>query len=178
MFEEEEPPVAALELERETNDLWYSLTIVKEVQQRPRDFLTFKLAGGRLYKYEPNEVIDESLCDDDAWKLAVPHEKRREVLRECHDFSTAGHLGREKTLERVRRKYYWPHMSQDVAKYVNQCRICQQFKVELQQDSWDAVLQSTHGRSGPATLWDPYLEPSMATSIFSSSRTSSYAGSK
>ena len=81
-FEEEEPAIAALELERETNDQWY-LKIVKDVQQYPRDFPTFKSGGGgggRLYKYKPNKVIDESLGDDDAWKLAVPHEKRCEVL--------------------------------------------------------------------------------------------------
>ena len=45
MFEEEEPAVAALELERDINDHCY-LKIMKEVQQRPRDFPTFKLAGG------------------------------------------------------------------------------------------------------------------------------------
>ena len=45
MFEEEEPAVAALELTRDTNDHWY-LKTVKEVQQQPRDFPTFKLVGG------------------------------------------------------------------------------------------------------------------------------------
>lgn len=52
------------------------------------------------------------------------------MLSECHDDPSAGHLGREKTYARIAKSYHWPGMSRDIAKYVQQCLICQQIKPE------------------------------------------------
>jgi transposase InsO family protein len=50
---------------------------------------------------------------------------RIEVLREAHDASTAGHLGRARTLERLERQFFWPGMARDAALYVGTCPNCQ-----------------------------------------------------
>ena len=50
-------------------------------------------------------------------KLYVPNERalRREVLQTCHDNLTAGHPGKNGTLELVGRHYWWPRMAAFVA---------------------------------------------------------------
>ena len=42
-----------------------------------------------------------------------------QILQENHDIPISGHLGRDKTYERITRNYYWPKMYKDVKKYIN-----------------------------------------------------------
>ena len=58
----------------------------------------------------------------------VPQSQRRTVLEFSHDVQTAGHLGMNKTLSKVRQNYYWPGLSQDVKTYVTGCETCQKGK--------------------------------------------------
>lgn len=37
----------------------------------------------------------------------------------------AGHLGRDKTFDKIRRRYYWTHMYQSVKEFVEKCHTCQ-----------------------------------------------------
>jgi len=55
---------------------------------------------------------------------------RGEALRESHDEPQSGHLGIEKTYQRLVIAYYWPNMFRTVAKYVGECDTCQRVKVE------------------------------------------------
>lgn len=50
---------------------------------------------------------------------------RQTLLRECHDSMYSGHLGRDVTIERAQRLFYWPGMSGDIADYVRTCPTCQ-----------------------------------------------------
>jgi hypothetical protein len=51
-------------------------------------------------------------------RLYVPAGAQRvEVLRVSHDASTAGYLGRARTLERLERQFFWPGMARDAALY-------------------------------------------------------------
>ena len=101
LYEDEEgPEVAAMSWSVDTEDTWYREWSAK-VREQPNDYPTYKLVAGNLYRYRPNPDIDTTLGnDEDAWKLVVPEEHRSEVLRECHDDATAGHLGREKIFAR------------------------------------------------------------------------------
>ena len=47
-----------------------------------------------------------------------------QILQDCHDGRTAGHLGQEKTLELVSRDYIWPGMRRFVKEYVRTCDTC------------------------------------------------------
>ncbi|XP_003369202.1 Pao retrotransposon peptidase family protein [Trichinella spiralis] len=53
----------------------------------------------------------------------VPRALRNEVLQSMHDSRYAGHLGEQRTLARVRNRFYWPGMSGDVHTL---CRTCMQ----------------------------------------------------
>src|SRR4051794_29019900 len=60
-------------------------------------------------------------------KVLVPgNEKLRiDILKLYHDSPLAGHPGRQRTLELVMRKYYWPGMRSFIYAYVDNCEYCQ-----------------------------------------------------
>ncbi|EEB88901.1 hypothetical protein MPER_13072, partial [Moniliophthora perniciosa FA553] len=70
-------------------------------------------------------------------KLYIPGDKglRTDVLKQCHDAPTAGHLGEHGTLEQVSRYYWWPGMSSFVKKYVQGCEKCQRIKPAIHPDA-------------------------------------------
>lgn len=44
----------------------------------------------------------------------------------CHDaLESGGHLGRNRTIETIKRRFYWPTLYRDVRNYVNECETCQ-----------------------------------------------------
>ena len=132
MYEDEtECEIAAFDVPVDTQDEWY-IQLLAKIREHPLKNPDWKLVGGRLYTYRPDPSIDDHLEDEDAWKLAIPLERRNAVLNENHDEPSAGHLGRTKTYQRLARYYYWPTMHKDVAEYVRKCRICQQCKVSQQ----------------------------------------------
>jgi hypothetical protein len=53
---------------------------------------------------------------------------RRLLLKQNHDDFHASHFDVKRTLELLKRKYYWSAMSQDVKKYVNACFACHRIK--------------------------------------------------
>ena len=53
---------------------------------------------------------------------------RTRLIRECHDSATAGHLGRDKTVEQMQRRFFWHGMATRVGEYVTTCDACQRNK--------------------------------------------------
>ena len=53
---------------------------------------------------------------------------RSEVIQTHHDDVTAGHFGVTKTLELVRRKYFWIRLKRDIKEYITSCTKCQRGK--------------------------------------------------
>ncbi|KAL5514485.1 hypothetical protein ACEPAG_2574 [Sanghuangporus baumii] len=50
------------------------------------------------------------------------------LIRRHHDHKPAGHPGAEKTIELVKRAYYWPRMEEMIREYIASCDICQRAK--------------------------------------------------
>ena len=65
--------------------------------------------------YEWNEVH----------QIVVPKIFRSEILTLSHDAPVGGHLGVRKTLDRIRRHFYWPSINKDVSTYCKTCHVCQ-----------------------------------------------------
>lgn len=57
--------------------------------------------------------------------LYVPASLRLDFLQEAHDIPISGHLGLDKTMERLSRVAYWPDMENSVRKYVRECQAFQ-----------------------------------------------------
>ncbi len=67
-------------------------------------------------------------------RLAVPAVLRAEIMEGMHDDIFGGHLGFEKTLEKITTRFYWPNMSQNVKDYCEKCHLCATRKgVKLQR---------------------------------------------
>jgi hypothetical protein len=66
----------------------------------------------------------------DQRRLCVPHDPDiiQLILEEHHDTYLGGHLGTAKTLESVRRYFFWLGMESSVRDYVRSCQSCQQNK--------------------------------------------------
>ena len=88
-------------------NMWSSLSITDEVLVR---------------KYE---VLGK---DEIKWQAIVPLSFRRTVLKFSHDVKTAGHLGIKKTLSKIRQRYYWPGLENDVRAYIAGCEKCMKHK--------------------------------------------------
>ncbi|XP_076247766.1 uncharacterized protein LOC143187432 [Calliopsis andreniformis] len=58
------------------------------------------------------------------WLLVVPRKKVTEVLQECHSSPAAGHFGVNKTLAKVRQRFYWITCRQDVVEWCRKCTTC------------------------------------------------------
>jgi hypothetical protein len=88
-----------------------------------------------LREKEP-EKFDEGA--DGAWyhtvegqrRLCVPHDVDiiQMILEEHHDTVLGGHLGSTKTLNSVRRYFFWQGMEASVRDFVRSCQSCQQNK--------------------------------------------------
>ena len=73
----------------------------------------FKIINGLLYKRKGQHT--NSIED---YALAVPDKFRRDLLICAHDNLAAGHLGVNKTRQRLGAFFYWPRMQSHVAKHI------------------------------------------------------------
>ena len=69
-------------------------------------------------------------------KTYVPEDPalRAEITRANHDDPQGGHFGERRTLESVRRKYYWHGMARDIKKHVFSCDMCQRCAVHRHKE--------------------------------------------
>ncbi|XP_070155191.1 uncharacterized protein [Polyergus mexicanus] len=112
-----------------TGDEWYD-TRVRNVENEPRKYPGWRIENDQLYFRKPNPVISQIVDDLEQWKRVLPKKSRLDVIRASHDTPQAGHLGTEKTYQRVAKQYYWPRMFREVANYTRRCDTCQRTKVE------------------------------------------------
>lgn len=50
------------------------------------------------------------------------------ILKQAHDSKETGHPGQAKTLEVIRRNFFWPRMRDFINEYINSCDACQRNK--------------------------------------------------
>ena len=62
--------------------------------------------------------------EDLVLQLVVPADRREEVLRDLHEGAFGGHLGEEKTLARLKERFYWPGHFRDVREWCRTCAKC------------------------------------------------------
>ena len=106
----------------------------------PRD-TTFNRGVLRRYKqlWKQLAIADGVLCrtyslgplEGAVTVPILPPSFQQEALTLSHDIPTAGHLGVDKTLDRLRRNAYWVSMAKDVERYCRNCTICQKSKLSL-----------------------------------------------
>lgn len=76
------------------------------------------MAKGVLYY----EWLDD--FDSRSLRLFAPRTLRRKIIEGCHNPPSSGHQDEKKTLERVKRSFYWYVLTADVLHYVATCALC------------------------------------------------------
>ena len=61
-------------------------------------------------------------------RLWVPEGEVTSLIKEVHDQLSTGHPGTNRTLELLKRSYFWPKMKKSVAQYCRNCHTCQRTK--------------------------------------------------
>jgi len=90
--------------------------VVKAVEE-------LKKAGVKTLKDEEWKIEDGVVLKEGRIYV-LEGELRREVIQLHHDTPVGGHRGRWKTTELVTRNYWWPGVTKEVGRYVNECDAC------------------------------------------------------
>jgi Reverse transcriptase (RNA-dependent DNA polymerase)/RNase H-like domain found in reverse transcriptase/Integrase zinc binding domain/Chromo (CHRromatin Organisation MOdifier) domain/Aspartyl protease len=101
--------------------------LIKEVERNEESTKRYTVENGLLY-YRTDEFGPWRLCLPD-----IPY--RKTVIHDNHDLAIAGHPGYIKTYSKIARTYYWPNMSKDIRKHVQECDPCQRTKPTNQPPS-------------------------------------------
>ena len=93
--------------------------------------LTDDLTKEELLKMIINEFensnIKISMCYGNV--STPPEESRLEIISENHNSKIGGHKGVNKTYQRIRERYFWPGIKEQVTDFVRKCKICQEQKI-------------------------------------------------
>jgi hypothetical protein len=68
--------------------------------------------------------FEDDVTEDITWQILVPHATKEEILKVMHNTPTAGHLGENKTLESLKKRFYWFGMKEDVSSWIRSCGPC------------------------------------------------------
>ena len=95
----------------------------------------YVMQDGILYHlYQPRFKSKANQEERYILQLALPTSKRKEILRNYHDCTAGGgHFGVTRTFVKLKQKYWWPKMYQEVKDYIGSCDICQRIKVDRRQ---------------------------------------------
>jgi hypothetical protein len=57
-------------------------------------------------------------------QIVIPRSRVKDILTELHGGPSVGHLGVNKTLNKVRQRFYWLQARTDIEKWYKQCDTC------------------------------------------------------
>ena len=61
--------------------------------------------------------------------IVVPVALRRKLFAHYHSGPSGGHMGTYTTLFRLRMRFFWPHMQEDIKQWVENCAHCVSYNV-------------------------------------------------
>lgn len=111
-----------------SDDWLHTLQIGDSELRRTRDILTSDIDADSLKHIKENFLIKDNRLykclngDKNNLRWVVPKGARWQLCRMNHD--DIGHFGVEKTLERIKKTYWFPKMSRFIKKYVQACLEC------------------------------------------------------
>lgn len=111
-----------------------SLSLVDYIKEAAKKDQQYQLKlDNRALRNSPFEIKDGLIYYKDG-RLLIPNDAalHLRIIHECHDVPTAGHLGKDKTLEQIKRRFYWSGMDNEIIQYVLSCDSCQRNKPSTQ----------------------------------------------
>lgn len=96
------------------------------VDNQPR-LPDLQIRGQHVYvRTQPRkgDVMADTYC----WKLWVPSGLTETVISNAHDPALASHPGVGKTIEKVKRLFFWPKMCSEIVEFIRRCQLCKETK--------------------------------------------------
>ena len=78
----------------------------------------YKLVDELLYR----RVFTNNSRNSSLLQLVLPKHFVHRALAGCHD--QVGHVGRDKTIDLLKERFFWPTLNKDTVEYLNKCRKC------------------------------------------------------
>ena len=103
-------PVKALQTEESS---WWKEILEAGLLDSAWSGIRNTLVKGQSYKWLDHYSLEDDLVTYER-RIYVPESNalKLKVVQQCHDANVAGHFGRDKTLELMKRNYYWPNMEE------------------------------------------------------------------
>ena len=78
--------------------------------------------------------LNDGLILNSTGRIRIPDSPsiKLQILQECHDVPLGGHVGSQKTIANVTRRFIWPKLHEYVREYVSTCVSCQRNKPSTQ----------------------------------------------
>ena len=111
-------------------------TLLTKFTQDPASFPHYKLYQNLLFFKNRIWIVKE-----------LPFKDR--LLEEFHNSPLSGHMGVDKTLNRLQANFFWEGMRHDVKNFVTNCRVCQTTKYETKKPA--GLLQPL---PPPTAIWE------------------------
>ena len=112
-------------------------------KESPYDAIIAELEEGKVEVKKNNDVYrmkrgllvvhqDNQNDECDYWRIVIPDEVNAKnfVMRELHSIPYSLHPGIQRTVQKVRRHFFWKGMTVHVREYVEACPICQVEKTD------------------------------------------------
>lgn len=131
-----------------------------------------EITWSKEYELQANGLVCKGM------QIVVPPDKeiQTQIVRANHDEPIAGHPSPEKTIELVKRRFYWPDMEKWITEYVQSCKDCQKNKarrgkmqpplepLSIPTGPWEHItmdfitglLQTTSGKNAILTVIDRF----------------------
>jgi len=123
----------------------------------------FEVHDGLVYR----RCQDTPRGEADYMQLLLPHADVQDVLCQCHGGAVGGHFGEKKTMDQVKRRFYWNRWKEDVSRFCRQCHQCVRYhrgKLRKQGllrpvvpgapfERWYIDLTGPHPKSAQGHLW-------------------------
>ena len=101
--------------------------IISDLKQRSDKSFVYK--DGILFKLSSTPQLDVTRK-----LICVPQSMVKVLLNSYHDHPfIGGHFGVQRTLSKLKQKFWWPNMKQSVTEYIKSCIPCQAFNIDRQK---------------------------------------------
>lgn len=61
-------------------------------------------------------------------QLVASSSMKVEIFKQLHSIPIGGHFGRDRTIDSIKRRFYWPGMRNDIVRWCNSCELCARSK--------------------------------------------------
>ena len=136
-----------LNFQNQDSDIKIILNFKKTMHERPSktEIAKYTTNVRILWSLWESLIVRDNLLwrmhDNENLRFVLPDNLRSEVFQQLHSTRIAGHLGRDRTISSIKKRFYWPNFTSDIKRWVNSCEMCSRRKPgpgcgksQLQQD--------------------------------------------